>query len=184
VPGAKGFQDPSRGPIELSKLITRLRQVYATSIGVEYMHIPCSEQCNWIREQLETQEEVSFSKQDRLIILDRLTWADHFERFLAQKWSTAKRFGVEGAEALIPGMKEVIDTAASDGCTDIVIGMPHRGRLNVLANVVRKPLEQIFCEFSGGGDISDFEGMPCPFIYLHPALVLLFLQEVEMLNTI
>lgn len=158
VPGQKGFQDPARKPIEVSKLISRLRDVYATSMAVEYMHIPCTDQCNWIREQLETPEKVHYSKEDRLRFLDRLTWADHFERFLAKKWSTAKRFGVEGAESLIVGMKELIDTAAFDGCTDVVIGMPHRGRLNVLANVVRKPLQQIFCEFHGGGDVSEFEG--------------------------
>ena len=158
VPGFKGFQDPERKPIKLRTLIERLKDVYGRHIGVEYMHISSTEQCNWLRCQLETPEPQVFSKEEKMRILDRLTWADHFERFLAQKWATAKRFGVEGAEALIPGMKEIIDTAAHNGCSDIVMGMPHRGRLNVLANVVRKPLDQIFCEFSGGGNVGEFEG--------------------------
>lgn len=77
-------------------------------------------------------------------------WSSHFELFLAQKWGAAKRFGLEGCETLIPGMKEMIDKAADNGVESIVLGMPHRGRLNVLGNVVRKPLRQIFSEFSGG----------------------------------
>ena len=82
-------------------------------------------------------------------MLDRLCWSDHFETFLATKYPTSKRFGLEGCEVLIVGMKEMIDTAVEDGVEAVVLGMPHRGRLNVLANVVRKPLEQIFAEFQG-----------------------------------
>ncbi|XXQ30002.1 2-oxoglutarate dehydrogenase, mitochondrial [Plasmodiophora brassicae] len=158
LPGTKGFQDPSRSPITLRALIEQLKQTYTRHIGVEYMHIPDRDQCNWIRDQIETAEPFSFAKEGCGRILDRLTWADHFERFLAQKWSTAKRFGLEGAEAVIPGMKQLIDHAASIGVKEVVLGMPHRGRLNVLANVVRKPLQDIFTEFSGGGDTSEFEG--------------------------
>ena len=82
-------------------------------------------------------------------MLDRLCWSDHFEAFLASKYSTTKRFGLEGCEALIVGMKELIDCAVDNGVDNVVMGMPHRGRLNVLANVVRKPLEHLFCEFQG-----------------------------------
>ena len=82
-------------------------------------------------------------------ILDRLAWSEMFESFLAAKYSAAKRFGLEGAETLIPGMKAMIDRAAELGVDAIVLGMPHRGRLSVLANVVRKPMAQIFSEFTG-----------------------------------
>jgi 2-oxoglutarate dehydrogenase E1 component len=82
-------------------------------------------------------------------MLDRLAWSEMFETFLANKYAAAKRFGLEGAESLIPGMKALIDAAAEQGARSIVIGMPHRGRLNVLGNVVRKPLRQIFTEFGG-----------------------------------
>lgn len=82
-------------------------------------------------------------------ILDRLAWSEMFESFLAAKYSAAKRFGLEGCETLVPGMKALIDRAAERGVESIVLGMPHRGRLNVLANVVRKPMAQIFSEFTG-----------------------------------
>lgn len=85
-----------------------------------------------------------------MVILDRLAWSTLFEQFLHTKWPSAKRFGLEGAEVIIPGMKEMIDRLADDGVESIVIGTAHRGRLNVLGNVVRKPLPQIFSEFSGG----------------------------------
>lgn len=80
-------------------------------------------------------------------MLDRLCWSDHFEAFLANKYSTSKRFGLEGCESMIVGMKELMDEASKLGVENIVMGMPHRGRLNVLGNVVRKPLEHIFSEF-------------------------------------
>lgn len=104
----------------------------------------------------------AFTKAEKLSILDRLAWSDLFEHFLANKYTAAKRFGLEGAESLIPGMKALIDRAADMGVENIVIGMPHRGRLNVLGNVVRKPLSQIFCEFSGTSqgskDPADYTG--------------------------
>lgn len=139
--------------IPLGQLIDRLKDTYTGSIGAEYMHIPHVEQCNFIRERLETVTPHVFSKADKALILDRLTWADHFERFLAYKYSTAKRFGLEGAESLIPGMKSMIDTSCRLGVEDVVIGMPHRGRLNVLSTVVRKPLESIFKEFVGLNEV-------------------------------
>ena len=135
--------------MKLRDIIARLEQIYTKSIGVEYMHIWDHEQVNWIREQIETPQAMVFTKEEKLRMLDRLTWSDHFEAFLASKYSTAKRFGLEGCEVLIVGMKELIDTATEEGVDNVVMGMPHRGRLNVLANVVRKPLEHIFSEFQG-----------------------------------
>lgn len=137
------------GPMKLRDIIAHLQQVYSSTIGVEYMHIWDHEQVNWIREMVETPELITFSKEEKLRMLDRLAWSDHFESFLASKYSTAKRFGLEGCEVLIVGMKELIDTATDKGVENVIMGMPHRGRLNVLANVVRKPLEHIFNEFQG-----------------------------------
>jgi len=148
-------------PIMLRDLIGRLQDIYTGAIGVEYMHIWDHEQVNWIREQIETPNKINFTKEEKLRMLDRLCWSDHFESFLANKYSTAKRFGLEGCEVLIVGMKELIDTATEHGVENVVMGMPHRGRLNVLANVVRKPMEQIFNEFQGVAtpDLdSDFSG--------------------------
>jgi 2-oxoglutarate dehydrogenase E1 component len=114
------------------------------------MHIPDRARCNWIRERVETAEPPNFSPARKRHILDRLAWSEMFESFLAAKYAAAKRFGLEGCETLIPGMKAMIDRAAELGVESIVMGMPHRGRLNVLANVVRKPMAQIFSEFTSG----------------------------------
>lgn len=113
------------------------------------MHMPDREKCNWLRDRIELSTPFKFSAERKKMILDRLAWSDMFETFLANKYAAAKRFGLEGAESLIPGMKTLIDTAANEGVRSVVIGMPHRGRLNVLGNVVRKPLRQIFTEFGG-----------------------------------
>ena len=90
-------------------------------------------------------------EQARVHLLDRLMWSQLFEQFLQTKFPTAKRFGLEGCESLIPGLKHLIDSSAVNGVDSIVMGMPHRGRLNVLCNVVRKPLEAVFKEFSPPG---------------------------------
>lgn len=144
-----GFLEEGRPTRTLREILTRLRETYTSSVGYEYMHIPESDKCNWIRERIETVDAPAYTKKEKINILDRLAWSDMFETFLANKYTAAKRFGLEGAESLIPGMKVLIDTAADMGVQNVVIGMPHRGRLNVLANVVRKPMTQIFCEFSG-----------------------------------
>ncbi|KAL6652773.1 hypothetical protein ACP70R_011698 [Stipagrostis hirtigluma subsp. patula] len=145
-----GFLSENRPVQTLRSVLERLEQAYCGTIGYEYMHIPDREKCNWLRERIETVNPREYSYDRRQVMLDRLIWSTQFENFLAQKWTTAKRFGLEGAETLIPGMKEMFDRAADLGVESIVIGMPHRGRLNVLGNVVRKPLRQIFSEFSGG----------------------------------
>jgi len=144
-----GFLAEGRPIRTLREILTRLRETYCSTTGYEYMHMPDRDKCNWVRERIETIEAPAFSKKEKLNILDRLAWSDMFENFLANKYTAAKRFGLEGAESLIPGMKALIDRAADLGVDNIVIGMPHRGRLNVLANVVRKPMSQIFSEFSG-----------------------------------
>eukprot|EP00743_Colponemidia_sp_Colp-15_P001287 GILK01001410.1.p1 GENE.GILK01001410.1~~GILK01001410.1.p1 ORF type:complete len:1010 (+),score=194.22 GILK01001410.1:51-3080(+) len=144
-----GFLSANRTSQTLRHLIARLKETYCGSIGVEYMHISGREECNWIRDKFETADKMKYTKEEKIRILDRLTWADHLESFFKTKFSSAKRFGVEGCESFITGMKAIIDQGVDLGVENIVIGMPHRGRLNVLANVVRKPLEQILCEFQG-----------------------------------
>lgn len=164
----KGFLDRERGKVTLRKLYNRLQQTYCGSIGYEFMHIASVEKCNWIREKIETRDSLVFSREAKLQLLDRLTWADHFENFLKVKWSSAKRFGLEGAESFIAGMKSIIGKSGELGVENIVIGMPHRGRLNVLNTVVRKNLAQIFSEFNeaheddpdaGNGDVKYHLGM-------------------------
>ncbi|VFQ67429.1 unnamed protein product [Cuscuta campestris] len=145
-----GFLSENRPVQTLRSILTRLEQAYCGRIGFEYMHIPDREKCNWLRERIETPIPMEYNRQRRTVILDRLMWSTQFENFLATKWVAAKRFGLEGCETLIPGMKEMFDKAADLGVENIVIGMSHRGRLNVLGNVVRKPLRHIFSEFSGG----------------------------------
>jgi len=142
----------------LREILTRLRETYCGSIGIEYMHIPDRTECNWIRERVETPQQHSFTKEQKYHILDRLTWATLFERFLGTKFASIKRFGLDGCESLIPGMKAMIDLAADLGVENIVMGMPHRGRLNVLANVVRKPLTAILNEFNKETDQLDDMG--------------------------
>lgn len=95
---------------------------------------------------------------EKRMILDRLIWSDSFERFIASKYPNEKRFGLEGCEALIPGMKALIDRSVDAGSKSVVIGMPHRGRLNVLANVIRKPIEAILNEFAGSTDPNEEGG--------------------------
>ncbi|KAL5719962.1 oxoglutarate dehydrogenase (succinyl-transferring) [Ranunculus cassubicifolius] len=142
-----GFLSENRPVQTLRSILNRLEQAYCGSIGYEYMHISDREKCNWLRDKIETQKP------------RQLIWSTQFENFLATKWTAAKRFGLEGGETLIPGMKEMFDRATNLGVENIVIGMSHRGRLNVLGNVVRKPLRQIFREFSGGTKPIDKVGL-------------------------
>jgi 2-oxoglutarate dehydrogenase E1 component len=122
------------------------------SIGIQYIHIPNRDECDWIRERVEIPSPWKYTVDEKRMILDRLIWSDSFERFIASKYPNEKRFGLEGAESLIPGMKALIDRSVELGVGSIVIGMPHRGRLNVLANVIRKPTEAILAEFAPSTD--------------------------------
>jgi 2-oxoglutarate dehydrogenase E1 component len=135
--------------ITLRQIIANLKKSYCSSLGVEYMHMAQMEKCNWIRDQVENPKWMKFTKQKRMHIYERLCFADQFEKFLANKFNTAKRFGLEGGESCIPGLKCLVDRGSELGIESFVIGMPHRGRLNVLANVMRKPMPQIFKEFQG-----------------------------------
>lgn len=122
------------------------------AVGIQYTHIPDKDQCDWIRERVEIPKPWNYTGEEKRMILDRLMWSESLEKFIASKYPNEKRFGLEGCEVLIPGMKALIDRAVDHGVKSITIGMPHRGRLNVLANVIRKPIEAILNEFSGSND--------------------------------
>ena len=149
------FKTDSRQKMTLREIVDACEKIYCGSFGVEYIHIPDRGQCDWIRERIEVPQTFKYSVDEKRRILDRLIWSSSFENFLATKYPNDKRFGLEGAESLVPGMKALIDRSVDYGVKDIVIGMPHRGRLNVLSNVVRKPNESIFSEFGGTTEPSD-----------------------------
>ncbi|KAF9814051.1 hypothetical protein SFRURICE_004398 [Spodoptera frugiperda] len=146
--------------LPLREILNRLEQAYCNNIGIEFMFINSLEQCNWIRQRIEPPNVGKMSPDQKRLILARLTRSAGFENFLAKKWSSEKRFGLEGCEILIPAMKQVIDVSTRLGVESIIMGMPHRGRLNVVANVCRKPLHQLFTQFAaleaeddGSGDV-------------------------------
>ncbi|KAJ9318530.1 hypothetical protein DTO271D3_1192 [Paecilomyces variotii] len=149
------FATESRKKMTLREIIDACEKIYCGSYGVEYIHIPDRKPCDWIRDRFEVPQPYKYSVDEKRRILDRLIWSSSFESFLATKFPNDKRFGLEGCESLVPGMKALIDRSVDYGIKDVVIGMPHRGRLNVLSNVVRKPNESIFSEFTGSGDPSD-----------------------------
>lgn len=127
-----------------------LRLTYSGNIGYEFMHIQYPEQKAWIQERIEGHNyRPHFTEEGRRKILEQLTHAEGFERFLHLKYTGTKRFGCDGAESLIPLLEAINKRAALSGVKEIVIGMPHRGRLNVLANVMAKPYLNIFAEFQG-----------------------------------
>ena len=159
--GNKGFLDQlasSPSKVTLRQIVDQLRKTYCGSLGVEYMHIGDPDKMNWIRERVETPRWLFYDKENKQHIYERLCFADTFENFLAQKFNTTKRFGLDGGEAIVPALKDGIDRASELGAHSFVIGMPHRGRLNVLANVMRKPMPLIFSEFQGTHyDIEDHQ---------------------------
>ena len=135
--------------MSVRELIDRLRQIYCGTVGVEYLHIQETPQRRWLQSRIEPQEEVSpYSRDRRHRILDRLIKAEEFEHFLHRNYVGQKRFGLEGAETLIPAIDTLIENGPALGVQEIVMGMAHRGRLNVLANVFRKSYDYIFHEFS------------------------------------
>lgn len=152
--------------LKLREIIDYLKTIYSGHFAVEYTHIPSREKCDWIRQRLENPSPFKFTPDQKRQILDRLIWSTSFETFLSTKFPSDKRFGLEGAESLIPGFKALIDRSVELGVEDVVIGMAHRGRLNMLSNVVRKPNESIFSEFNGSkvndvgsGDVKYHLGM-------------------------
>ena len=144
----------------LKQIIDILRRTYCGTIGYEFMHISSPEQKLWIQERVEgPDKEVEFTVLGKKAILTKLVHAEGFERFLDKKYTGTKRFGLEGAESAVPGLEQIIKRGGQLGVKEIVIGMPHRGRLNVLTNVMGKPYRALFHEFKGGSaNPDDVEG--------------------------
>lgn len=133
------------------QILDILKRTYCQHIGAEYMHISDPEQREWIQERLEgPDKEIRFTPEGKKAILRKLIEAENFERFIDVKYTGTKRFGLDGGESMVPALEAVIKRGGQLGVRDIVIGMPHRGRLNVLANVMAKPYRAIFNEFKGG----------------------------------
>ncbi len=150
--GQRGYlEDLAKAPdkVTLRSILGELRKTYCGTLAVEYMHIGDPDKMNWIRQRMENPHWNQYDKEKKAHIFERLCFADTFENFMAYKFNTTKRFGLDGGEAVVPGLKDAIDRASELGATSFVLGMPHRGRLNVLANVMRKPMPLIFSEFAG-----------------------------------
>ncbi len=133
------------------QILKLVRRTYCGHIGVEFVHITSSVQKSWIQERIEGEEKrVRFTIEGKKAILNKLIEAESFEKFCDVKYTGTKRFGLDGAESMIPALEQIIKRGGNLGVREIVVGMAHRGRLNVLANVMAKPLRAIFNEFKGG----------------------------------
>ena len=140
-----------RDTATLREIVVICRETYCGHIGVEFMHIQEPDQKAWIQERIESiGNRTEFTVNGKRAILERLTAAEAFERFLNKKYTGTKRFGLDGGEATIPALEQILKRGAQMGLREVVVGMPHRGRLNVLANFMGKPHSAIFSEFQGG----------------------------------
>lgn len=138
------------GPAKLKDIIAHLEQTYCNSIGVEYMYITHPERKEWLQERMEARKnDPNLTLEQKRLTLERLNQAVAFENFLHTKYVGQKRFSLEGLETLIPALDSVIELGASRGVQEFIIGMAHRGRLNVLANIMKKSYAEIFSEFEG-----------------------------------
>jgi 2-oxoglutarate dehydrogenase E1 component len=144
----------------LREILAILRRTYCETLGVEFMHISNPFQKAWIQERIEgPDKEISFTREGRRAILNKLIEAEGFENFCDLKFTGTKRFGLDGGESMIPALEQIIKRGGALGVKEIVVGMAHRGRLNVLAQVMGKPHRVIFHEFKGGSATpSDVEG--------------------------
>jgi len=134
----------------LRQIVDILRVTYCGSIGVEFMHIQHPDEKAWIQNRIEgIRNQTQFTAKSRRTILDRLIEAEEFEKFLHVKFTGTKRFGLDGGETTIPALEQILKRASQLGVQEVVIGMAHRGRLNVLANIMNKPYVAIFSEFQG-----------------------------------
>jgi 2-oxoglutarate dehydrogenase E1 component len=144
----------------LREIVAICERTYCQTLGVEFMHITNPAQKSWIQERIEgPDKEISFTREGRRAILNKLIEAEGFEKFCDTKFTGTKRFGLDGAESLIPALEQIIKRGGNLGVKEIVVGMPHRGRLNVLTQVMGKPHRALFHEFKGGSaNPEDVEG--------------------------
>ncbi len=138
------------------QIVGILRRTYCQTLGVEFLHISNAAQKGWIQERIEgPDKEITFTREGKRAILNKLVEAEGFEKFCDLKFTGTKRFGLDGAESMIPALEQIIKRGGALGVREIAIGMPHRGRLNVLAQVMAKPHRAIFHEFKGGSSTPD-----------------------------
>lgn len=160
-----------RDTMTLGELADALKQTYLGTIGLEFMHVQDIEQRNWLQAKIESVVNAElFTKDEKINLLTELTAADGLERYLGAKFPGAKRFSLEGSDAFIPMMKEIIRHAGRQGVSDVVMGMAHRGRLNLLVNVLGKKPAELFDEFAGKhaddnrtGDVKYHQGFSSDF---------------------
>ena len=171
-PASYGFAEPDYDrPIFLDfvmgletasvrEILAIVRRTYCGSVGVQYMHITDPKEKAWLQERIEGRDkEIVFTPEGKVAILKKLIETQGFEQFLHRRFPGTKRFGLDGGEAMVPALEQIIKRGGAMGVQDIVIGMPHRGRLNVLAAVMGKPYHVIFHEFQGGSSLpSDVQG--------------------------
>jgi len=134
----------------LRDIVAALQQTYCGTVGVEFMHIQDPDQKAWIQRRIESdRNQAAFTERGKQAIFERLSEAEGFEKFLQMKYTGTKRFGLEGGEALIPAIEQILKRGSQLGLREVVLGMAHRGRLNVLTNVMKKPYSALFSEFQG-----------------------------------
>ncbi len=135
----------------IRQIVEIVKRTYCGTFALQYMHISNPDEAAWLKERIEGYgKEIAFTREGRKAILNKMVEAEGFEKFLHVKYMGTKRFGLDGGESLIPAMEQIIKRGGNLGLQEIVIGMPHRGRLSVLANVMSKPYRAIFNEFQGG----------------------------------
>ena len=140
----------------LDHIMQVLKDTYCGSIGVEFSHIQDPNQKFWIQKRIESaRNQTDFSDKGKITILERLTEAEGFEKFLATKYTGTKRFGLDGGEVAVPAIEQILKVGSKLGVEQVVLGMAHRGRLNILVNVMRKPFTAIFSEFQGNSSNPD-----------------------------
>lgn len=140
----------------IREIVSLLERTYCQTLGVEFMHISDPAEKAWIQERIEgPDKEITFTREGKRAILNKLVEADGFEKFLDLKYTGTKRFGLDGGESMIPALEQIIKRGGALGVKEIVLGMAHRGRLNVLAQVMAKPHRAIFHEFKGGSFAPD-----------------------------
>ncbi|MFZ2031957.1 MAG: 2-oxoglutarate dehydrogenase E1 component [Vitreimonas sp.] len=146
IDGVLGMESAS-----VNQMLAILKRTYCSTVGVEFMHITDPAEKSWIQERIEgPDKEITFTPEGKRAILRKLMEGETFERFLAKRYPGTKRFGLDGAEAMIPAMEQIIKRGGALGVDEIILGMAHRGRLNMLAAVMGKPYQAIFHEFGGG----------------------------------
>ena len=140
----------------MREIVAILRRTYCQTLGLEFMHISNAAQKSWIQERIEGRDkEITFTREGKRAILNKLVEAEGFEKFLDVKYTGTKRFGLDGAESLIPALEQIIKRGGNLGVKEICLGMSHRGRLNVLTQVMGKPHRALFHEFKGGSATPD-----------------------------